>query len=236
MGARHLPDGVLMCGITALQLRDPGLRPRLGALMAAMMAQVAERGPDSAGITIYPEIAVLKGVGHPAVLATEWRLHEISGTQAVAHTRMATESAITAAHCHPFVVGDGLSLVHNGSFANHATIRRELLARGVAFDSDNDSEVAARFLAYRLDSGDDLEKALRLLCERFDGFYTLAVQTPDAFAVVRDVIACKPAIIAETPGWVAMASEYRALAVLPGIEAARVYEPEPEEVYLWTST
>ncbi|WP_214108953.1 class II glutamine amidotransferase [Acrocarpospora catenulata] len=225
-----------MCGITAIQVRDAALRPKLGELITAMLGQVADRGPDSAGIMIYPEKRVLKGVGHPTTLATEWRLHEISGTQAIAHTRMATESAITAAHCHPFVVGDALSLVHNGSFANHHTIRRELTAQGVEFDSDNDSEVAARFLAYRMAQGDDLEKAIRLLCERFDGFYTLAIQTPQAFAVVRDIIACKPAIIAETPGWVAMASEYRALAVLPGIESARVYEPEPEEVYLWTLT
>ena len=80
---------------------------------------------------------------------------------------------------------------------------------------------------------DDADKALRLLCERFDGFYTLLVTSGDGFAVVRDAIACKPAIIAETPAWVAMASEFRALAQLPGIESARIYEPEPERVYAW---
>lgn len=123
--------------------------------------------------------------------------------------------------------------MHNGSFANHATIRRELRARSVAFDSENDSEVGARFVAHQLEQGADLEKALRLLCERFDGFYTLLVSTGDSFAVVRDAIACKPALVAETDAWVAMASEYRALDVLPGIENARIFEPEPEEVYVW---
>ena len=129
---------------------------------------------------------------------------------------MATESAITPAGCHPFSVGVDQCLVHNGSFANHATIRRELQAEGVVFDSENDSEVGARFVASRLAQGEDLEKALRLLCERFDGFYTLLVTSGDGFAVVRDAIACKPAIIAETDAWVAMASEFRALAAAAG--------------------
>jgi glutamate synthase domain-containing protein 1 len=124
-------------------------------------------------------------------------------------------------------------MVHNGSFANHATIRRELQHEGVRFDSDNDSEVGARFVAARLAAGEDLDKALRALCERFDGFYTLLVTSADGFAVVRDAIACKPAVIAETDAWVAMASEFRALAELPGIDTARIYEPEPERVYAW---
>ena len=118
-------------------------------------------------------------------------------------------------------------------FANHATIRRELRASGVVFDSENDSEVGARFVAAQLAAGADLDTALRLLCGRFDGFYTLLVTSADGFAVVRDAIACKPAIIAETDAWVAMASEFRALATLPGIESARIYEPEPERVYAW---
>jgi glutamine phosphoribosylpyrophosphate amidotransferase len=123
--------------------------------------------------------------------------------------------------------------VHNGSFSNHATIRRDLQADGVVFDSDNDSEVGARFVARRLAQGEDLPEALRALCETFDGFYTLLVTSGDGFAVVRDAIACKPAIIAETDAWVAMASEYRALAGLPGITEAVIFEPEPERVYAW---
>lgn len=157
----------------------------------------------------------------------------MTGYQGVGHTRMATESAVTPEGAHPFSVGPGQCLVHNGSFANHATIRRELRSQGVEFDSENDSEVGARFVAHHLARGADLEKALRLLCERFDGFYTLLVSTADSFAVVRDAIACKPALVAETDAWVAMASEYRALDVLPGIEHARIFEPEPEEVYVW---
>ncbi|MEV0401320.1 hypothetical protein [Actinoallomurus sp. NPDC050550] len=207
------------------------VRSRIGA--AELERAIRDAVPGAVVTGRGSDLAVLKGVGHPDVLAREFALREASGRQGIAHTRMATESAVTPEGAHPFSVAEDLCLVHNGSFANHATIRRELRAEGVAFDSDNDSEVGARFVAARLAEGHDLDKALRLLCERFDGFYTLLVTTADTFAVVRDAIACKPAIVAETDAWVAMASEYRCLARLPGIESARIFEPEPEEVYTW---
>jgi glutamate synthase domain-containing protein 1 len=199
----------------------------------ALVAAIAAALPHATVIGSGQDVAVLKGTGHPDALADAFGLAGVQGWQGVGHTRMATESAVTPAGAHPFSVGPDQCLVHNGSFANHATIRRELRARGVRFDSENDSEVGARFVAHELAAGTDLDKALRLLCERFDGFYTLLVATGDSFAVVRDAIACKPALVAETPQWVAMASEYRALDVLPGIEDARIFEPEPEEVYVW---
>jgi methylamine---glutamate N-methyltransferase subunit A len=180
------------------------------------------------------DMAVLKGVGHPRALTDAWRLANAQGWQGVGHTRMATESAVTPAGCHPYAVGPEQCMVHNGSFANHATIRRELRAAGAQFDSENDTEVGARFIAKQLADGRDVESALKELCATFDGFYTLLVSNRDSFAVVRDAIACKPAVIAETDAWVAMASEYRALAGLPGVEAARIWEPEPEVIYAWT--
>lgn len=180
------------------------------------------------------DLAVLKGVGHPQELAAAWGLPGAQGWQGVGHTRMATESAVTPAGCHPYAVGPGQCLVHNGSFSNYATQRRILRAAGVEFDGANDTEVGARFVAHQLAQGRDVETALKELCATFDGFYTLLVSNRDSFAVVRDAIACKPAVIAETPDWVAMASEYRALAALPGVENAEVWEPEPEVVYAWT--
>lgn len=181
-----------------------------------------------------PDLAVLKGVGHPRSLTESWGLAKAQGWQGVGHTRMATESAVTPSGCHPYTVGPGQCLVHNGSFANHATIRRELRRAGVVFDSENDTEVGARFVAEQLAAGRDVATALKELCATFDGFYTLLVSDHDSFAVVRDAIACKPAVIAETADWVAMASEYRALAGLPGVAQARIWEPEPEVVYAWT--
>ena len=147
---------------------------------------------------------------------------------------MATESAVTVLHSHPFVPARDLCVVHNGSFSNYATVRRHLLDDGVRFDSDNDSEVAARYLASRLQFGDDLEEATRWVMKEMDGFFTLVITSADEMSVVRDAFACKPAVVAETPAYVAVASEYRALAELPGIADAVVFEPHPEEVYTWS--
>jgi methylamine---glutamate N-methyltransferase subunit A len=227
--AARLPDvqglRVELAGETTVitAATDPGQLAK--AVEAAMPeAMIIGQGDDS---------VVYKGVGHPLKLAEDFRLAEATGWQGVAHTRMATESAINAEGSHPYAAGTGLSLVHNGSFSNYASIRRELEFEGATFDSHNDTEVAARFVSARLDAGDDLEAALVALAERFDGFFTLLVTTNKGFAVARDEIACKPAIIAEHPRWVAMASEFQALAHLPGINEAHVFEPEPGKVYAW---
>jgi glutamate synthase domain-containing protein 1 len=235
--AADLRDGVraaLPVG-AELMVTEAGDTTVLAAPVSAEALAEAVRAaqPDAVVVGSGTELTVYKGVGNPSDLALTYDLANAQGWQGLAHTRMATESAVTPEGCHPFSVGPDQCLVHNGSFANHATIRRELRAAGVEFDSDNDSEVGARFVAARLAESEDLDKALRLLCERFDGFYTLLVTSADGFAVVRDAIACKPAIIAETDAWVAMASEFRALAELPGIDTALIYEPEPERVYAW---
>jgi glutamate synthase domain-containing protein 1 len=199
-----------------------------------LLAAAKSAYPDALVAGFGADLAVLKGVGHPRTLTDRWGLATAQGWQGVGHTRMATESAVTPAGCHPYAVGPEQCMVHNGSFANHATIRRELRAAGVSFDSENDTEVGARFIARQLADGRDVEAALKELCATFDGFYTLLVSNRDSFAVVRDAIACKPAVIAETADWVAMGSEYRALAGLPGVEKAAIWEPEPEVIYAWT--
>jgi len=199
-----------------------------------LLRRVRAGYPDALIAGFGADLAVLKGVGHPRDLSDAWGLAKAQGWQGVGHTRMATESAVTPSGCHPYTVGPQQCLVHNGSFSNHATIRRDLRRAGVSFDSANDTEVGARFVAQQLAAGRDVETALKELCATFDGFYTLLVSNRDSFAVVRDAIACKPAVIAETTDWVAMASEYRALAGLPGVESAKIWEPEPEVVYAWT--
>jgi amidophosphoribosyltransferase len=147
---------------------------------------------------------------------------------------MATESAVTTEGSHPFSTGPDLCLVHNGSLSNHNRLRARLRRRGVDFATDNDSEVAAGYLTWRLAEGDSLEQALASSLTALDGFFTFAVGTRDGFAVLRDPIACKPAILAETDDWVAMASEWRAIAVLPGAADAEAWEPEPGRVYAWS--
>jgi glutamate synthase domain-containing protein 1 len=183
----------------------------------------------SAGATI----EIYKEAGTPADFVRRFGLDEIAGSHALGHTRMATESRVTTEHSHPFSTGLDLCLVHNGSLSNHNRLRRSLRKEGIRFQTDNDSEVAAGYLTWRLRQGATLEQALEGCLEDLDGFYTFAVGTAEGFAVLRDPIACKPAVMAETDEWVAMASEYRAIAVLPGAEHAVTWEPEPGRVYSW---
>ena len=285
-----------MCGIVGLFAKSPDVELRLGAHLGEMLGQLADRGPDSAGIALYREpaalgstkltlfsadpdedwtalgdatvhashavvelegsaeevvervreqfphlrvmsagerIEIFKEAGHPREFVERFGLASMAGSHGLGHTRMATESKVTTEGAHPFSTGLDLCLVHNGSLSNHNRLRRMLRREGIAFQTENDTEVAAGFLEWRLREGDTLQGALERCLTDLDGFYTFAVGTADGFAVLRDPIACKPAVMAENDDWVAMASEYRAIAVLPGADAAEVWEPEPARVYSW---
>jgi len=296
-----------MCGIVGLFAKSPEIEERLGVHLAAMLAQMNDRGPDSAGVAVYrdpapsgsskltlfsadpredwaglaarlgdelggsPEhgvrashavfvvdadaaraeawvranrpdlrvmsagsvIEIYKETGLPRDFAEEFRLTDLQGTHALGHTRMATESRVTTEGSHPFSTGLDLCLVHNGSLSNHNRLRENLSREGIGFETENDTEVAAGYLAWRMREGATLEQALEGCLDDLDGFYTFAVGTADGFAVLRDPIACKPAVLAETDEWVAMGSEWRAISVLPGSADARMWEPEPGVVYVW---
>jgi len=176
---------------------------------------------------------IYKEVGRPEQVAGQFKLSEMRGTHGIGHTRMATESAVTTDGAHPFSTGADQCLVHNGSLSNHNAVRRNLKREGLVFETENDSEVAAGYLTWRMRGGDSLREALTSSIDALDGFFTFVVGTRDGFAVLRDPIACKPAVMAESDDYVAFGSEFRALAVLPGIEDARVFEPEPATVYAW---
>ena len=296
-----------MCGIVGLFAKSSEIEDRLGVWLSAMLVQLSDRGPDSAGVAVYrdpaapgssklvlysadplydwdglcaqlshvfggsseagvrsshavvtveteateaeawvrrarPELRVMsagqvieiyKETGRPEAFVGQFGLDDFRGTHALGHTRMATESRVTTQHSHPFSTGLDLCLVHNGSLSNHNRLRRELQREGVTFQTDNDTEVAAGYLAWRLREGASLEQALEGCLDDLDGFYTFLVGTVEGFAVLRDPIACKPAVLAEFDDWVAMASEWRAIAVLPGAAAARAWEPAPGVVYAW---
>ncbi len=296
-----------MCGIVGVFLKNPASQPQLGGLLAGMLAQMTERGPDSAGFAIYgdaapkgaykatlfhpdpkfdwtalggrldeefglaapsvrhgshcvvtvraeaetlrdwlaracPEIRpmgfgerieIFKERGLPDEVIASFGLTAMSGSHALGHTRMATESAVTTEHSHPFSTGVDLCLVHNGSLSNHNRLRQNLRRRGIHFTTDNDSEVAAGYLSWRMSEGASLKEALEAGLRDLDGFYTFAVGTRDGFAILRDPIACKPAVMGETDDWVAMATEYRAIATLPGADSATIWEPRAATVYSW---
>src|SRR5271165_5636455 len=296
-----------MCGIVGLFFKHGAATPALGPLLAGMLAQMTERGPDSTGFAVYGEAApdraykatlhapdaeydwtaleaelravfalprparhygshavftlgvdneqlyawlarhhprlgifgfgerieLFKDVGLPDQVTQRFDLAHRSGTHALGHTRMATESAVTTEHSHPFSTGLDLCLVHNGSLSNHNRVRQSLRREGIRFMTDNDTEVAAGYLTWRLRQGMSLTRALEAALTDLDGFYTFAVGTKDGFAILRDPIACKPAVLAETDDWVAMATEYRAIATLPDAAAANIWEPSPATVYSW---
>jgi methylamine---glutamate N-methyltransferase subunit A len=201
---------------------------------ASFLAAVRRIAPQVSVPGYGRSMVVVKDVGAPAAICARYGIPAWGGYQGIGHTRMATESAVTTAHSHPFAPAADLALVHNGSFSNYATIRGQLARMGLNFYTDNDSEVAARLVAARMAEGADLEDALRTVLKEMDGFFTLLVTTSTQFAVVRDSFACKPAVIAETGDYVAMASEYHALAGLPGVTGARVFEPMPEEIHVWS--
>jgi glutamate synthase domain-containing protein 1 len=291
-----------MCGIVGLFAKSASVEEQLGVHLAAMLTQMNDRGPDSAGVAVYrdpvpsgsskltlysadrgedwgalaaaigssapslrashavlvvdaepadaeawvrenrPDLRVMsaggvieiyKETGLPRAFAEEFRLSDFQGTHALGHTRMATESRVTTEGSHPFSTGFDLCLVHNGSLSNHNRLRESLRREGIDFQTENDTEVAAGYLAWRMREGASLEQALEGCLDDLDGFYTFAVGTADGFAVLRDPIACKPAVLAETDDWVAMGSEWRAIAVLPGAADASMWEPQPGVVYVW---
>ena len=296
-----------MCGIVGLFTKTAELEDSLGVHLAAMLEQMGDRGPDSAGVAVYrdpapagaskltlfsadqlqdwdalaaelghafggspqasvrsshavvvvdaeaadaeawvrethPELRVMsagqaieiyKETGRPEDFVARFALGDFRGSHALGHTRMATESRVTTEGSHPFSTGLDLCLVHNGSLSNHNRLREKLRREGIEFQTENDTEVAAGYLAWRIREGASLEEALEGSLEDLDGFYTFLVGTVDGFAVLRDPIACKPAVLAETDEWVAMGSEWRAISVLPGAAEARSWEPVPGVVYAW---
>ncbi len=305
-----------MCGIVGLYAKNKKLRPRIGEYVSDMLIEMSDRGPDSAGLAVYPPsdaksrkrwkltvfsedarenwsalakslgehlggdviiskrashcvlsgsnvrkgsgnvmdkagawieaqrpdltvmsagdtIEIYKEKGLPRDVVKKFNFRDVGASHAIGHTRMATESAVTTEHSHPFSTGQDLCLVHNGSLSNHNRLRDYLKTQGISFKTDNDSEVAAGYLAWRLGQGHSLQKSLMHAVDDLDGFYTFAIGTRDGFAVLRDPIACKPAVLAETRDWVAMSSEFRAIAKLPGAKDAKIWEPEPGKVYSW---
>ena len=198
-----------------------------------MKTWLAENAPSIRLLSVGRSIDVYKDTGHPREIAERYHFPDLGGTHAVGHTRMATESAVSPAHAHPFTAGEDFCLVHNGSLSNPHSVRRKLEKRGIRFETDNDTEAAARFIEWRMSEGDALEQTIEKAFDELDGFFTLLMATGDKLLLVRDAFACKPAVAAETDDYVAIGSEFRSLAHLPGVKDANIFEPMPERIYSW---
>lgn len=195
---------------------------------------LSELAPELTLLGVGRQLEVFKDTGEPAQLARRYDFAHLTGTHCVGHTRMATESAVSPAHAHPFTAGEDFCLVHNGSLSNPYMLRRKLEAEGLQFQTDNDSEAACRLIEWHMRRGEtDVRRALEAAVEEMDGFYTLLVADGRQLTLVRDAFACKPAVVAETPEYVAISSEFRSLAHLPGISQANIFEPLPEVIYSW---
>jgi glutamate synthase domain-containing protein 1 len=201
--------------------------------LEAARSALAHLRPGVKVMSVGDSIEIFKEVGLPKDVAARFEIARMGGSHGIGHTRMATESAVTTMGAHPFSTGSDQCLVHNGSLSNHNSVRRELRRAGMTFETENDTEVAAAFISHKLQEGDTLGHAMEATLTDLDGFFTFVIGTRNGFGVVRDPIACKPAVMAETDEYVAFGSEYRALVNLPGIENARVWEPEPATVYFW---
>jgi len=199
----------------------------------SIVAWLARNAPMIAVLSVGQSIDLYKDVGAPADIAERYGFKSLHGSHLVGHTRMATESAVTPAHAHPFTAGRDFCLVHNGSLSNPHLVRKRLEPLGIEFETDNDTEAACRFFEWRLREGDDLETAVQRGFSELDGFYTFLMGTDSELLIVRDAFACKPAVVAETDDYVAIASEFRSLAHLPHISHATLFEPKPEEIYSW---
>lgn len=222
-----------------------GIESNLSVPVGDRAVLISDLSPDTVKLWLkqnYPQLHILstgrtidlyKDIGKPADVAHRYNFQSLKGSHLVGHTRMATESAVTPDRAHPFTAGEDFCLVHNGSLSNPNEIRRKLEPRGIKFETDNDTEAACRFLEWRMQEGDDLEAAIKQGFEELDGFYTFLMGTADKLALVRDAFGCKPAVVAETDEYVAIASEFRSLAHLPNVKQAHIYEPVPEEMYVW---
>lgn len=199
-----------------------------------ILTLITDNHPNIRVMSQGQSIEIYKEVGLPKNVVERFALTQATGSHGIGHTRMATESAVTTMGAHPFSTGSDQCLVHNGSLSNHNMMRRKLRAEGVNIQTENDSEVAAAYLSARMSEGETLGEALTSGLNDLDGFFTFVVGTKTGFGVLRDPIACKPAVMAETDAYVAFGSEYRALVNLPDIDSARVWEPEPAEVYFWS--
>jgi glutamate synthase domain-containing protein 1 len=198
-----------------------------------IIAWLARHDAAIAVLSVGHRIDLYKDVGAPADIARRYDFGALRGSHLVGHTRMATESAVTPAHAHPFTAGRDFCLVHNGSLSNPHLVRKQLEPLGIQFETDNDTEAACRFFEWRLREGDDLVQAVERGFSQLDGFYTFLMGTETEMLIVRDAFACKPAVVAETDDYVAIASEFRSLAHLPDIDHASIFEPKPEEIYRW---
>ena len=181
-------------------------------------------------------LEMVKDLGDAATVCGAYGLDGFSGTHAIGHTRMATESDVDIRSAHPYWAFpyNDVSVVHNGQITNYWIMRREMERKGHRFMSDCDSELLAVYTAHNLANGVALEESLRRSVDEIDGVFTYLVATKDELGMAKDTMAAKPLVLYESDELIALASEEVAIrSIIP--EEIDTYDPYDEEVRVWTA-
>ncbi|HJM96120.1 MAG: glutamine amidotransferase [SAR324 cluster bacterium] len=179
-------------------------------------------------------LELVKDLGDAGVVAGQYNLGNFNGTHAIGHTRMATESDVDIRSAHPYWAYpfNDVSVVHNGQLTNYWNWRRTLEHRGHRFMSNCDSELIAVYLADKMDSGVELEKAMKDSLDELDGVFTYVVATSDRLGMAKDLMAAKPMVLYESDDFVALASEEVAIrSIFP--HEIDTFDPYEGEVRVW---
>lgn len=187
-------------------------------------------------LSIGNALELIKDLGDATTVSGQYGLGGFSGTHAIGHTRMATESDVDIRSAHPYWAYpfNDVSVVHNGQLTNYWNSRRELERRGHRFMSNCDSELIAVYLADRLEQGENLEESMHRSINDLDGVFTYVVATGDKLGMAKDVMAAKPMVLYESDDFVALASEEVAIrSIFP--HEIDTYDPYEGEVHVWQS-
>jgi glutamate synthase domain-containing protein 1 len=198
------------------------------------LADFVEDIPEAEVLSLGRALEIVKDLGDAETVYEQYGLSEFSGTHAIGHVRMATESEVDIAGAHPYWAYpySDVAVVHNGQLTNYFMWRRRLERAGRRFMSECDSEVIAVYLAEEMTKGASLKEAMEKSLDELDGVFTYIAVTKDELGVAKDELAAKPLVLYESDELVALASEEIAIRAIVDREI-ETYDPYEREVLVW---
>jgi methylamine---glutamate N-methyltransferase subunit A len=199
-----------------------------------LLADFVEDIPEAEVLSLGHSLEIVKDLGDAESVHETYGLADFTGTHAIGHVRMATESEVDIAGAHPYWAYpySDVAVVHNGQLTNYFMWRRRLERAGRRFMSECDSEVIAVYLAQEMSKGSTFEEAMRQSLDELDGVFTYIAVTKDELGVAKDELAAKPLVLYESDDLVALASEEIAIRQLVDHEID-TYDPYEREVLVW---
>lgn len=199
------------------------------------LTDYVEDVPGAEVLSLGKSLEIIKDLGDAETVSEQYRLSSFTGTHAIGHVRMATESDVDIAGAHPYWAYpfSDVAVVHNGQLTNYHMWRRRLERSGHRFQSECDSEIIAVYIAERMADGLSLETAMKQSLDDLDGVFTYLVVTEDSLGVAKDEMAAKPLVLFEDDSMVALASEEMAIRAIINHEID-TYDPYEREVLVWS--